>query len=126
MLLGGRRSRVAAERCAGLRDSRERRWVREIGAVTGPIGKISGRVAVGPVGQALSPGMPQAQGNSETWFLYCRITAAPQHFAALNFEAVFWPFSRVPLPGAAHNAAISPKSRRVDGFFTERVSFASL
>jgi hypothetical protein len=43
-------------------------------------------------GQALSPGMPEAQGKSEAWFLDCRF---PQkHFAALDFEGMFWPFSR--------------------------------
>ena len=42
--------------------------------------------------QALSPGMPEAQGDSEAWFLDCRV---PQkHFAVLDFEAVFRPFSR--------------------------------
>jgi hypothetical protein len=37
-------------------------------------------------------------------------------------------FRGVPLAGAAHSAAISPKSRRVamDGFITERISFASV
>jgi hypothetical protein len=43
-------------------------------------------------GQPFSPGLPEAQGIREAWFLDCRV---PQkHSAALDFEAVFWPFSR--------------------------------
>ena len=38
-------------------------------------------------GQPLSPGMPEAQGKSEAWFLDCRV---PQkHFGSLDFEAAF-------------------------------------
>ena len=43
-------------------------------------------------GQSLSPGVPEAQGDSEAWFLDCRV---PQkHFVFRDFEAVFGPFSR--------------------------------
>jgi hypothetical protein len=43
-------------------------------------------------GQALSPSMPEAQGESEAWFFDCRV---PQkHFVFRDSEAVFGPFSR--------------------------------
>ena len=86
------RGRVAAKRCAGLPGSR--------GAPPGP-GKRSPDSlhwsdAIKPSllrpGQALSPGMPEAQGKGEAWFLNYRV---PQkHFAAIDFEVVYWPFSR--------------------------------
>ena len=51
-----------------------------------------GGVSKTRVGEALSPGMPETQRDSETWFLDCQV---PQkHFAALDFEGGFWPFSR--------------------------------
>jgi hypothetical protein len=58
-------------------------------------------------GQELSPGMPEAQGNSETWFFDRQVPQ--QHFAALDLEAIFWPFSRSSFEGVAHSAAISPQ-----------------
>ena len=75
-------------------------------------------------GQPLSPGVPETQGKSEAWFLDCRVPQ--QHFSVIDFEAVFWPFSRLPLAGAAHIAAIKAVSRRLvmEGFFMERICFA--
>jgi len=54
------------------------------------------RFAVEPplvwTGQSLSPGVPEAQGIDEAWFLDCHV---PQkHFAFRDFEAAFGPFSR--------------------------------
>jgi hypothetical protein len=43
-------------------------------------------------GQALSPGMPEAQGKSEAWFLDFHVPK--KQFTVIDFEAVFWPFSR--------------------------------
>jgi hypothetical protein len=43
-------------------------------------------------GQPLSPGVPEAQGDSEAWFLDWRV---PQkHFGFRDFEADLGPFSR--------------------------------
>jgi hypothetical protein len=55
-----------------------------------------GRFAVEPPlvrpGQALSPGVPEAQGMGEAWYLDRRV---PQkHFVFRDFEAAFRPFSR--------------------------------
>ena len=58
----------------------------------GSIGEICGRAGVGLVGPALSPGVPETQGDSEAWFLDWRV---PQkHFGFRDFEAGLGPFSR--------------------------------
>ena len=77
-------------------------------------------------GQPLSPGVPEAQGDSEAWFLDWRV---PQkHFGFRDFEEFTGHFRGVPRAGVAHIAAIKAVSRRLamEGFLTKRTCFASL
>ena len=60
------------------------------------------------------------------------VPRSPRPTEALRDSSILRQFSGhfrgVPLAGAAHSAAIRAESRRVamEGFFTERISFASL
>jgi hypothetical protein len=120
------RSRVAAKRCAGLPGSRRRR-ARGKGVLTGSIGEICGRAAAGPAWpSALSR---HARSAKEIAKYGSSIAVSHRSTSRSSILRQFsGHFRGVPLADAAHRAAISPKFRRVamEGFFTERISFASL